>query len=102
MEPNGYAVSSDRGVQARCVANAFRVHAASVTSSRMDTPGEGAEPAKFEAEYSPEELACSCCCGLRLRAFSPQILHIPPNLVVDHWTSDGESSSHRDVLLRHD
>ena len=33
-----------------------------------------AEPAKFEAEYSPEELACSCCCGLRLRAFSPQIL----------------------------
>src|SRR5438132_9749802 len=25
--------------------------------------------------------------------------HIPPNLVVDHWTSDGESSSHRDVLL---
>ena len=42
MEPNGYAVASDRGVQARCVANAFRVHAASVTSSRMDTPGEGA------------------------------------------------------------
>src|SRR6266571_1224265 len=36
--------------------------------------GQEAEPAKFEAEYSPEELACSCCCGLRLRAFSPQIL----------------------------
>jgi hypothetical protein len=28
--------------------------------------------------------------------------HIPSDLVVDHWTSDGESSSHRDVLLLHD
>jgi hypothetical protein len=28
--------------------------------------------------------------------------HIPSDLVVDHWTSDGESSSHRDVLLPHD
>src|SRR5437660_2176907 len=25
----------------------------------------------------------------------------PPDLVVKHWTSDGESSSHRDVLLLH-
>ena len=25
-----------------------------------------------------------------------------PNLVVDHWTSDGESRSYRDVLLLHD
>src|SRR5947209_14204692 len=24
--------------------------------------------------------------------------HIPSDLVVDHWTSDGESSSHRDAL----
>jgi 6-phosphogluconolactonase (cycloisomerase 2 family) len=39
MEPSGYAVSSDRGVQARCVANAFPVHAAYVTSSRIDMPG---------------------------------------------------------------
>jgi len=30
------------------------------------------------------------------------IFHIPLDLVVDHWTSDGESRSHRDVLLLHD
>ena len=29
------------------------------------------------------------------------ISHIPSDLVVDHWTSDGESSAHRDVLLLH-
>ena len=28
--------------------------------------------------------------------------HIPSDLVVDHWTSDGESRSYRDVLLLHD
>jgi len=28
--------------------------------------------------------------------------HIPSNLVVDHGTSDGESSSHRNILLLHD
>jgi hypothetical protein len=28
--------------------------------------------------------------------------HIPSDFVADHWTSDGESSSHRDVLLLHD
>ena len=28
--------------------------------------------------------------------------HIPSDLVVDHWTSDSESSSHRDVLVLHD
>jgi hypothetical protein len=28
--------------------------------------------------------------------------HIPSDLVVDHWTSDGESISRRDVLLLHD
>jgi len=27
-----------------------------------------------------------------------QKVHIPSDLVVDHWTSDGESSSHRDAL----
>src|SRR5262249_28511765 len=36
MEPRGYAVASDRGVQVRCVVNASPVHAASVTSSRID------------------------------------------------------------------
>ena len=30
------------------------------------------------------------------------VYHIPSDLVVDHWTSDGESISHRDVLLLHD
>src|SRR5262245_40900801 len=28
--------------------------------------------------------------------------HIPSDLVVDHWTSDGASRSYRDVLLLHD
>src|SRR5262245_54407044 len=28
--------------------------------------------------------------------------HIPSDLVVDHWTSDSVSSSHRHVLLFHD
>jgi len=28
--------------------------------------------------------------------------HIPSDLVVEHWTSDGESRSYRDVLLLHD
>jgi hypothetical protein len=28
--------------------------------------------------------------------------HIPSDLVVDHWTSEGESRSHPDVLLLHD
>jgi len=36
-----------------------------------------------------------------LKAGSEKV-HIPPNLVVDHWTSDGESRSHRDDLLLHD
>jgi hypothetical protein len=30
------------------------------------------------------------------------LFHIPSDLVVDHWTSDGESRSHRDVVLLHD
>jgi hypothetical protein len=28
--------------------------------------------------------------------------HIPLDLVVDHWASDGESSSHRPFLIRYD
>ena len=28
--------------------------------------------------------------------------HIPSNLVVDQWASDGESRSHRDFLVLHD
>ena len=31
-----------------------------------------------------------------------RIVHIPPDLVVDQWTSDAESSSPPDFLLRHD
>jgi hypothetical protein len=30
------------------------------------------------------------------------IFHIPSNLVVDQWASDGESRSHRDFLVLHD
>src|SRR5882762_79072 len=30
------------------------------------------------------------------------LFHIPSDLVVDHWTSDGKSRSHRGVLLLHD
>ena len=37
MEPSSYAVSSDRGVQARCVVNALHVHAAYAVSSRTAT-----------------------------------------------------------------
>lgn len=37
MEPSSDAVSSDRGVQARCVVNALHVHAAYAVSSRTDT-----------------------------------------------------------------
>jgi len=29
------------------------------------------------------------------------LCHIPSDLAADHWTSDGESRSHRDVLLLH-
>jgi hypothetical protein len=31
-----------------------------------------------------------------------RISHIPANLVVDQWASDGESHSHRDFLSLHD
>src|SRR5262245_13570786 len=36
------------------------------------------------------------CCKIHASLF-----HIPSDLVVDHWTSHGDSSSHRDVLLLH-
>ena len=32
----------------------------------------------------------------------PTQVHIPSNLVVDHWPSDGESSSDRDFLFLQD
>jgi len=31
-----------------------------------------------------------------------ELFHIPSNLVVDQWASDGESRSHRDFLVLHD
>src|SRR4051812_8332748 len=31
-----------------------------------------------------------------------EIFHIPPDLVVVQWTSDGESGSYRDFLFRQD
>jgi hypothetical protein len=34
--------------------------------------------------------------------FSGRAFHIPPDLVVDPWTSDGESASHRHFLFRQD
>src|SRR3989442_4563091 len=33
---------------------------------------------------------------------SIKIFHIPSDLVVDQWASDGENSSHCDFLFRHD
>jgi hypothetical protein len=37
-------------------------------------------------------------CGNKLTVFP----HIPSDLVVDQWTSDGESRSHRDFLFLYD
>ena len=53
-------------------------------------PAEIAAVAAFAAAFSRAE-------ALRIAA-----MHIPSNLVVAHGTSDGESSSHRDILLLHD
>jgi hypothetical protein len=36
------------------------------------------------------------------RRISGDKFHIPSNLVVDQWASDGESRSHRDFLVLHD
>jgi len=38
----------------------------------------------------------------RFRRDAGALLHIPSDLVVDQWTWDGESSSHRDFLFLHD
>src|SRR5215510_14568872 len=40
--------------------------------------------------------------GLPLNPMECGNSHIPPDLVVDPWTSDAESSSPPDFLLRHD
>ncbi len=42
-----------------------------------------------------ESVFIQTVCALRF-------FHIPSNLVVDQWASDGESRSHRDFLVLHD
>src|SRR6266571_2723803 len=67
--------------------DAFQEHAAHVVEWSTTLSSKGSE---------------STCILSGLATFLHYAFTAHSDLVVDHWTSDGESSSHRDVLLLHD
>src|SRR5712691_10923673 len=67
--------------------DAFQEHAAHLAEWSAKLNSKGSE---------------STCIRSGLTTFLPCAFTAHSDLVVDHWTSDGESRSHRDVLLLHD
>ena len=60
-----------------------------------------AHPAEWSAEFNSKGSESTCILS-GLATFLHCAFTAHSDVVVDHWTSDGESRSHRDVLLLHD